>query len=159
DRRRRRVVKQAVACGAVAGLSVCAGIWMNSGGGPSAADEWTLYSGVSDAPAKHVLKDGSELLVRHDAKVRFRMSSKVREVELGGGELLVHVKHDSNRDFTVRAGNTILQAKGTEFDVRYDATGGLIATVREGKIAVGHSVDSTSTKISWEVPTINAGHV
>src|SRR5947207_291010 len=65
DRRRKRVLKQ-VACGAaVAFLSVCAGIWMNSGGVPSAAAKWTLYSGMSGVPAEHVLEDGSELLVRH----------------------------------------------------------------------------------------------
>jgi len=118
-----------------------------------------LYSGVSGVPAKHVLEDGSQLLVRHDAKVRFRMGSKLREVELDGGELLVHVKHDSNRAFTVRAGRFVFQAKGTEFDVRFDATGELIATVREGKITVDHSEDSISTKISGTVATIDAGHV
>ena len=153
----RRVGLRSLQAAAVGGACVLVAVLF--GQTQNVSGKWVSYAGVGGVPQEHILDDGSGLFVSHDAEVNVRMGSDTREVALRRGELFVHVQHGDKRKFIVRSDDEILQAIGTEFDVRRDAGGELAAIVREGKIAIGRSVDPDSPKISGKEITVRAGEV
>jgi transmembrane sensor len=86
------------------------------------------------------LVDGSTLELNTASEARFRLSEKLRELELTAGEARFRVAHDVDRPFVVSAGDTVARAVGTEFTVRIRATGKVDVVVAEGVVAVTHRV-------------------
>lgn len=64
------------------------------------------------------LQDGSVLYLNTDSRARVRFSGKSREIVLLNGEALFVVSHDPSRPFLVRTDDTVVQAVGTQFNVR-----------------------------------------
>lgn len=81
------------------------------------------------------LSDGSILDLNADSRVRVRMSSGERSIELVRGQALFRVARDAARPFVVRSGQARIRAVGTQFDV-YRRSTGTTVTVIEGRVAV-----------------------
>jgi transmembrane sensor len=81
------------------------------------------------------LEDGSTIELNARSKVRIRFSKVERDVELIDGQALFEVAKDKARPFSVRSGETVVRAVGTEFDV-YRKKNGTTVTVIEGRVAV-----------------------
>lgn len=64
------------------------------------------------------LADGSLIYLNTDSKVEVKFSQKARAIRLIRGEALFVVEHDSSRPFTVTAGDAVVRAVGTQFNVR-----------------------------------------
>lgn len=86
------------------------------------------------------LADGSTLELNTASEVRYRLTPKVRELDLTAGEARFRVAHDLDRPFVVSAGDTVVRAVGTEFTVRIRETGKVDVLVSEGVVAVLHRV-------------------
>jgi transmembrane sensor len=81
------------------------------------------------------LEDGSTIDLNARSMVRVRFSKGERDVELLEGQALFAVAHDASRPFIVSAGNTVVRAVGTQFDV-YRRRSGTTVTVVEGRVAI-----------------------
>jgi len=80
------------------------------------------------------LPDGSAMQLSAKASAEVNFSHTTRHVVLRpGGELYVKVRHEKTRAFTVDAGEMMVTALGTAFDVRREA-GRVVVTVEEGAI-------------------------
>jgi transmembrane sensor len=64
------------------------------------------------------LADGSKVTLGGNTRIRARFSSTARQIELTEGEAYFVVIRERSRPFEVRAGETIVTAIGTEFNVR-----------------------------------------
>jgi transmembrane sensor len=64
------------------------------------------------------LSDGSVLYLNAASQARVRFSPEARDIELIDGEALFVVARDKARPFRVFAGSTVVQAIGTQFNVR-----------------------------------------
>jgi transmembrane sensor len=82
-----------------------------------------------------LLGDGSRVTLNSASKIEVRLGNNRRSLRLLEGEALFEVAHDPARPFEVLAGNAVLRAIGTQFDVdgRPDRT---IVTVVEGRVAL-----------------------
>lgn len=81
------------------------------------------------------LEDGSIIHVNTSSSVSAKITSTSRIVELTKGEAYFDVKPDPTRPFLVIAGNTVIEAIGTAFNVRY-IDGDAIVEVTEGIVSV-----------------------
>ncbi|MEM9629843.1 MAG: FecR family protein [Pseudomonadota bacterium] len=75
------------------------------------------YSGVAELPVIE-LEDGSTIHLNASSAVAFDYSEQGRTVRLLKGEALFEVAKDPTRPFTVEAGDTVVTALGTAFDIR-----------------------------------------
>jgi transmembrane sensor len=81
-----------------------------------------------------VLRDGSTVMLNTDTIIRVQMSKGRREVRLLRGEAQFAVVHDIARPFEVLAGDRLVRAVGTAFDVRLDHGDVVEVTVTEGRV-------------------------
>ncbi len=81
------------------------------------------------------LTDGSEIKLDTDTRLRVRFASSERHILLERGQALFVVAHDADRPFRVSAGDTVVTALGTTFDVRRDPAGARVTLVA-GSVAV-----------------------
>jgi transmembrane sensor len=97
-----------------------------------------------------LLEDGSRVTLNSASKIEVRVRADHRFVRLIQGEALFEVAHDAARPFDVSAGNAVLRAVGTQFDVDKRATHTTV-TVVEGIVSV-----IAGTGRSGETPTLRA---
>ena len=83
------------------------------------------------------LADGSTVHLNTDTALDVTLSDHERQIVLLHGEAEFEVAHDSNRPFRVATGNTITEALGTRFVVRYDDLQGSV-TLLQGKVRTTH---------------------
>lgn len=81
------------------------------------------------------LNDGSVIYLNTQSEVRTHLSKRAREIELVSGEALFKVTRDPSRPFRVTAGNTVIQALGTQFNVRRQGQNATVA-VLEGAVRI-----------------------
>src|SRR5258708_34565714 len=81
------------------------------------------------------LPDGSVVHLNTDSEVTVRYSARERVVELGRGQAVFEVAHESPRQFRVAAGPAGVIAVGTRFDV-YRKPWTVTVTVVEGRVLV-----------------------
>lgn len=84
-----------------------------------------------------VLSDGSVLTLNTNTKVEVTMGLSARVLRLSAGEIHINVAKDPLRPFQVLVGETILEAVGTEFNVRIDDSQYVELLVTEGLVRVG----------------------
>ncbi len=82
-----------------------------------------------------MLTDGSTIELNALSRVKVRLSTNVRSIELTEGQALFRVAKDRTRPFVVRSTDAIVRAVGTQFDV-YQKNSGTTVTVLEGQVAV-----------------------
>jgi len=110
------------------------------------------------------LPDGTHLVLNTNSLLRVDYTEQHRLVILERGEVNIRVAHDSERLFSAIAGDQIVQAIGTEFNLEITSEQQIELVVTEGKVRVGvrenrHS--GTQTKAPAELPpsalTVAAG--
>ena len=99
---------------------------------------WSTYEIGIGGFRRVPLSDGSVVDVNTDSEVRIRLSNGVREIHLVRGEARFKVAHEPNRPFVVQAGDTVVRAVGTEFDIRVFRREHVSVAVIEGAVRVNH---------------------
>jgi transmembrane sensor len=91
-----------------------------------------------------LLADGSRVTLNTASKIEVRLEAHHRVIQLLQGEALFEVAHDPQRPFDVRAGQVVVRAVGTHFDVdrRVRRT---IVTVVDGRVAMLEAGASTES--------------
>lgn len=82
------------------------------------------------------LEDGSRITLNTASKVEIHYSAARRDVLLLDGQALFRVAKDSSRPFVVAAGDRLITAIGTAFDVRVRRNGEVDVMLMEGKVNV-----------------------
>jgi transmembrane sensor len=85
--------------------------------------------------ASFTLRDGSEITLNTNTRLRTRAADGQRLVYLDSGQAFFHVAKDASRPFVVKAGGRTITAIGTAFDVRVDP-GRFEVTLVEGRVRV-----------------------
>lgn len=135
----------AVAASAV--LAVGAGAWfmlgvanirdLSNSPATTAANARGVYETAVGEQSKVTLADGSEIILNTNTRLWVRYTDAHRLLTLERGELHVRVAEDKRRPLSVIAGDTIVQAVGTEFNVEITADQRIELVVTEGKVRVG----------------------
>jgi transmembrane sensor len=82
-----------------------------------------------------LLADGSRVTLNTASKIEVHLQADHRVVQLFHGEVLFEVAHDAQRPFDVHAGDVVVRAVGTQFDIDRRATRTAV-TVVEGRVAL-----------------------
>ena len=137
---RRRVRPALAASLMVALVGAGAATWLiQRGSAPAAsllarAAEATFTTAVGEQ-RDHALADGSRLAINTGSLVEvLRLDAGMRELRLQRGEALFSVAHDPARPFRVAVGGHIVEAGGTEFDIRLHEGGAIDVVVTEGRV-------------------------
>lgn len=93
------------------------------------------YSTVVGEMRSFELPDGSIIELNTRSQVRVRFTPQSRDIQLVAGEALFKVAHNPARPFRVQAGEAVIQAVGTQFNV-YRRTEGTTVSVLEGVVRV-----------------------
>ena len=83
------------------------------------------------------LTDGTEMVLNTNSRIRVRYGARYRLLVLEAGEVHVKVADDANRPLSVLAGDNIVQAVGTEFNLEITDDQRIELVVTEGKVRVG----------------------
>ncbi len=126
--RRRRALQFAAA--ATIALTVAGAMWIRTG-----SDVRILSTAVGRQ--SHVtLIDGSIVTLNTDTILEADLSRGARQLYLRRGEVHFQVAHDRARPFLVHAGNAVVRAVGTEFEVRLHPDQHVDVVVNEGRVEV-----------------------
>jgi transmembrane sensor len=82
------------------------------------------------------LADGSVITLNTNSIVETDLTRHERRIRLRKGEAHFQVAHDRSRPFLVRAGDAVVTAVGTEFEVRLRPDEHVDVTVNEGRVEV-----------------------
>ncbi len=127
----RRAGSFAVAAAAVIVLCIAAAQFVFGGN--------TYTTGVGEQ--RHVeFSDGSTILMNTSAEIGVDYTNKFRRIELRKGQALFTVAADPLRPFVVVAGDTLVRAVGTEFDVYRQPNDVVTVAVSEGVVQVTRTV-------------------
>jgi transmembrane sensor len=91
------------------------------------------------------LADASVMTLNTDTLLVVEYSRDQRLVSMRRGEAIFRVEHDPVRPFRVRAGDRVVQAIGTVFNVRLRSEDDFEVTVTEGRVAVAHPASGSVT--------------
>jgi transmembrane sensor len=117
------------AAAALAAVAVGA-IWLQQGG-----DLQTLATAVGQQ-RNVTLADGSVVTLNTNTIVETDLRRHSREIYLRKGEAHFQVAHDRSRPFLVHAGDAVVRAVGTEFEVRVLTDQHVDVVVNEGRVEV-----------------------
>ncbi|XOV86994.1 MAG: FecR family protein [Pseudomonadota bacterium] len=96
---------------------------------------------------EHRLSDGSVIALNTSSRVSVAYSEHLREIHLQAGEAFFTVTRNANRPFVVKAGTQQVEAVGTAFLVRLDASQ-IEVSVTEGKVRLTTVSENTAVKAS-----------
>jgi len=82
------------------------------------------------------LVDGSIVTLNTNTILETALTRSVRQIYLRKGEAHFQVAHDRSRPFLVHAGDAVVRAVGTEFEVRLRADQHVDVVVNEGRVEV-----------------------
>jgi len=103
------------------------------------------------------LDDGSVVYLNTDSRMKVRFSDQARDVYLNAGQALFEVKHDRSRPFRVHTATSIVEAVGTQFDVRVVGNRTLVSVV-EGVVRV-LKPQMDAVTVDMPAPRLAAGEV
>lgn len=126
--RSRRTLWLAVA--AMLALVVVGAIWLNNDG-----EIQTLATAVGQQRTV-TLADGSVVALNTNTILETNVSRRAREIYLRKGEAHFQVAHDRSRPFVVHAGDAVVRAVGTQFEVRVHTDQHVDVVVNEGRVEV-----------------------
>jgi transmembrane sensor len=89
------------------------------------------------------LADGSIVALNTNSIVETELGRQTRQIYLRKGEAHFQVAHDRSRPFVVHAGDAVVRAVGTQFDVRLLADQHVDITVDEGRVEVQAAAAAT----------------
>lgn len=102
------------------------------------------------------LQDGTRVFLNTATRIRVEYDSHTRLVELEIGEALFDVARNADRPFVVQAGSRRIEALGTSFVVREDASQTTVTLV-EGKVAVEEPDQERGKEVADKVFTLQPG--
>ncbi|MBL8269049.1 FecR family protein [Steroidobacter sp.] len=112
---------------------------------------------TTDAEQRTVeLSDGSLIYLNAASTLSARMGLSTRDLKLSRGEALFNVAHDRQRPFKVHTRDAIVEAVGTQFNVRTQASGTQVA-VLEGKVRIRSEADTQSAASAVTDVPLGAG--
>lgn len=97
------------------------------------------------------LADGSVVFLNTQSRIQVRYSDAARDIYLRDGQALFQVRHDPVRPFRVHAGSAVVQAVGTQFDVRLYSDKAMVAVI-EGTVQIVSSEAPKDAKVSSTAP-------
>ena len=118
------------AAAAVLVAAVAGAIWLNKG------NESQVLATAVGQHRNVVLADGSTVSLNTNTIVETNIGRRSRDIYLRKGEAHFEVARDSSRPFLVHAGDAVVQAIGTEFEVRVRADQHVDVLVTEGRVEV-----------------------
>jgi transmembrane sensor len=98
-------------------------------------DRGATYSTELGQQLVFELEDGSVVYLNTDSRMKVRFSEDARDIDLPTGQALFEVKHDRSRPFRVHTNSSVVEAVGTQFDVRVLGAKTLVSVV-EGVVRV-----------------------
>jgi transmembrane sensor len=98
------------------------------------------------------LADGSVVSLNTNTIVETNLARHTREIYLRKGEAHFQVAHDTSRPFLVHAGDAIVRAVGTEFEVRVRPDQHVDVVVNEGRVEVRPADAKAGATASLPVP-------
>jgi transmembrane sensor len=121
-----------------------------------------LYKGnetqtLATAVGQHrnvALSDGTVVTLNTNTIVETNFGRATREIYLRKGEAHFEVAHDRSRPFLVHAGDAVVRAVGTEFEVRLRADKHVDVLVNEGRVEV--QADTPNSVAPVPVATVRA---
>jgi transmembrane sensor len=128
--RRERRWRWAVAAAALAVVVFGGTVWLRTG---------NEIQTLSTAVGQHrnvTLADGSIVTLNTNTIVEIDLGRHLREVHLRKGEAHFEVAHDRSRPFRVHAGDAVVRAVGTGFEVRLHMDQHVDVLVNEGRVEV-----------------------
>ena len=145
SRRRTRGFRYALPIAATVLLSVATAIlYMATGGLPDiSSDNYvvdlapSVYSTAIGEQATVELADGSSLVLNTNSLVSVYFTNVNRLLVMERGEIHVVVAHDPSRPLSVVAGDQVVQAVGTEFNVEISSDRSIELVVTEGLVMIG----------------------
>ena len=152
--RRRRVAWTGGLATAAVLVVVAAVLWLPFSG-PGATDPALsasvpmIYETTIGEQATAILADGSIVVLNTNSRLGVAYSDQIRILRLERGEIHVEVAQDTERPFSVVAGDHVLQALGTAFSVQIIQDQQIELVVTEGRVIV-----SVHTGSSDPTPTI-----
>lgn len=100
-------------------------------------DNVAVYETAIGEQSKINLPDGTELVLNTNTLVRASYTDEFRLLTLERGEIHVLVAHDKERPLSVIAGNKIVQAVGTAFNIEINSNYEIELLVTAGRVRVG----------------------
>lgn len=138
---RRRLLRPALAASLVLVLLAAGGFaWLQQRDAAGTIPLQAMASAESIATEvgqqrSHQLADGSSIAINTGSLVEvLRLDEAARELRLQRGEALFSVAHDPDRPFRVNVGGHVVEAVGTEFDIRLHEDGEIDVVVSEGRV-------------------------
>lgn len=128
-------------------IMLLAGVWGVLNYAPSSAPSWMLawqvnqnIDGVYDTSvgehSRVNLPDGSSLVLNTNSRIQVKYSDDARLFFLERGEVHIDVAHDKSRPLSVIAGDKVVQAVGTAFNVQIFDDREIELIVTDGKVLV-----------------------
>ena len=142
--RRRPVLLWAAGLAASVIAAACLGWWLTL----SRSEQFQTKVGEQRSV---LLADGSRVTLNTASKIEVRLQADHRVIQLLQGEVLFEVAQDAQRPFDVHAGNVVVRAVGTQFDIDRRATRTAV-TVVEGRVAMIGADSRTG-----DLPVLSAG--
>ena len=118
--------------------------WLNVA--PTAVD--VIYETALGEHSSVTLPDGSLLVLNTNSRVKVKYSAEQRLILLEHGEINIDVAHNKKRPLSVMAGNKVVQAVGTAFNVRIQNDKEVELIVTDGKVLVAQREPQTSGHIN-----------
>jgi len=118
------------AAAVIAAVMVGAALWLQQG-----SELQTLATAVGQQRSV-TLADGSIVSLNTNSIVETDLRRRTREIYLRKGEAHFQVAHDRSRPFLVHAGDAVVRAVGTAFEVRVMTDQHVDVVVNEGRVEV-----------------------
>jgi transmembrane sensor len=119
-----------------------------SGQGSGSQQEQVFETAVGEHSTIRLI-DGSELTLNTNSRVRAEFGPAGRILRLERGELFVRVAHDASRPLTVLAGDRLVRAVGTAFNVEITPGQLVEVIVTDGKVLIGVAKTAATTEAAW----------
>lgn len=128
-------------------LAIGAVLWLRQG-----SETQTLSTAVGQQ-RNVTLADGSIVSLNTNTILETDLSRHLRQIYLRKGEAHFQVAHDRSRPFLVHAGDAVVRAVGTEFEVRLHTDQHVDVVVNEGRVEVQ---DAKQSGLGVVLPTVRA---
>jgi transmembrane sensor len=149
----RRAQRWWLAAAAMIAAAAVGAIWLQRG-----SELQTLSTAVGQQ-RNVTLADGSTVTLNTNTIVETDLRRRTREIYLRKGEAHFQVAHDRSRPFLVHAGDAVVRAVGTAFEVRVLTDQHVDVVVNEGRVevqAVPASQNAGAHPRSAAAPTVRA---
>lgn len=118
---------------------------------PSPGDFDDIYETATGEYSSVNLPDGTGVILNTNSLIRVSYTGAERYIILSRGEAHFTVAEDTNRPLTVRAGNRLIRAVGTAFNVEIGRNNIVEIIVTEGRVAIVDQAAPGKTGIPADV--------